>query len=91
MPAFVLLMVIKKPLNTLCLQNLYFTYLLELRALQKVAPYLRGQLFYTGDAQQDAETRRLIADIRTMVNGFQHHFDETQMFLVGFAHACFRL
>ena len=33
------------------LKNLYFVYLLELRALQKIAPYLKTELFYTGSTE----------------------------------------
>lgn len=32
------------------LKNLYFVYLLELRALQKASPYLVREEFYTGNA-----------------------------------------
>ncbi len=40
------------------LRNLYFVYLLELRALAKVAPLLEGrEEFYTGDEDEDKETR----------------------------------
>lgn len=31
------------------LKNVYFVYLLELRALVKAAPYFRKELFYTGN------------------------------------------
>lgn len=31
------------------LKNLYFVYLLELRAIIKIAPYLQNELFYTGN------------------------------------------
>lgn len=31
------------------LKNVYFVYLLELRALVKATPYLRNELFYTGN------------------------------------------
>lgn len=33
------------------LKNVYFVYLLELRALLKAAPYFRKELFYTGNAE----------------------------------------
>lgn len=33
------------------LKNLYFVYLLELRALQKASPYLEREEFYTGNAE----------------------------------------
>lgn len=31
------------------LKNLYFVYLLEIRALVKIAPYLEKELFFTGN------------------------------------------
>lgn len=31
------------------LKNVYFAYLLELRAIAKLAPYLQAELFYTGN------------------------------------------
>jgi ERO1-like protein alpha len=36
------------------LKNLYFVYLLELRALAKAAPYLRKQTYFTGIISSDA-------------------------------------
>lgn len=39
------------------LRNLYFAYLVELRALAKVAPYLRSERFFTGNEQEDKEVR----------------------------------
>ena len=36
------------------LKNLYFVYLLELRALAKAAPYLRKQSYFTGNKIQNS-------------------------------------
>lgn len=64
------------------LKNLYFVYLLELRALQKVAPYLRGEFFYTGKESEDEETRQIIAQLMQIIAEFPAHFDESSMFQV---------
>lgn len=45
------------------LKNLYFTYLLELRALAKAAPYLEREEYYTGNKVQDYDTRLAINDV----------------------------
>jgi hypothetical protein len=44
------------------LRNLYFTYLLELRAIVKAAPYLEKELYYTGNKEEDELTRAAIKD-----------------------------
>ena len=61
---------------------MYFVYLLELRALQKVAPYLRKEMFYTGNDAEDAETRKLVDEILGVVANFPDHFNEHDMFTV---------
>ena len=35
------------------IKNLYFVYLLEMRAFAKAAPYLRAQSYFTGDEVED--------------------------------------
>uniref|UniRef100_A0A914VM73 Endoplasmic reticulum oxidoreductin-1 n=1 Tax=Plectus sambesii TaxID=2011161 RepID=A0A914VM73_9BILA len=62
------------------LKNLYFVYLLELRALVKAAPYLQNEMFYTGDDVEDSETRQAVERIIDIANSFKDHFDETMMF-----------
>ncbi|CAB1344811.1 unnamed protein product, partial [Coregonus sp. 'balchen'] len=54
------------------LKNLYFLYLIELRALSKVAPYFDRAFvnLYTGDLQEDRATKE----------AFPMHFDEKSMF-----------
>lgn len=64
------------------LKNLYFVYLLELRALHKVAPYLNDDLFYTGNDQDDLETRQAVNHLVNLLNSFPEHFDESPMFQV---------
>ncbi|XP_060521323.1 ero1-like protein [Cylas formicarius] len=62
------------------LRNLYFIYLVELRALAKAAPYLERETFYTGDESEDWDTRMAIKDLLSVITKFPHHFDETTMF-----------
>jgi len=62
------------------LRNLYFTYLVELRALAKVAPYLKKELFYTGNDEVDNETREAVSDLLDILRDFPDHFDESQLF-----------
>lgn len=47
------------------LKNLYFLYLIELRALSKVALYFERSIvdLYTGNVQEDADTKALLLDI----------------------------
>lgn len=69
---------------TFRLRNVYFVFLLELRALQKVAPYLRKEMFYTGNDEEDVKTREMIEEILDIINQFPDHFDEHDMFTVRF-------
>ncbi|VDM98328.1 unnamed protein product [Thelazia callipaeda] len=62
------------------LKNVYFVYLLELRALVKAAPYFRKELFYTGIAKEDAETRKTVEELMKTLKEFKDPFDETEMF-----------
>lgn len=47
------------------LKNLYFLYLIELRALSKVAPYFERAIvnLYTGSSEEDGETKELLLQI----------------------------
>lgn len=47
------------------LKNLYFLYLIELRALSKVLPFFERPAFqlYTGNQSQDAEMKHLLLEI----------------------------
>lgn len=65
------------------LKNLYFIYLLELRALAKAAPYLQREEYYTGNEDVDEYTRFAINDILEVVKSFPEHFNETVMFSGG--------
>uniref|UniRef100_A0A3B5QEY2 Endoplasmic reticulum oxidoreductase 1 beta n=1 Tax=Xiphophorus maculatus TaxID=8083 RepID=A0A3B5QEY2_XIPMA len=64
------------------LKNLYFLYLIELRALSKVAPYFERAIvnLYTGSSEEDGETKELLLQIFNEVKSFPMHFDEKSMF-----------
>lgn len=65
------------------LRNLYFLYLLELRAISKAAPYLEQTLFYTGNDNEDAEVNTAILDLLNQIKAFKPHFNESTMFTGG--------
>uniref|UniRef100_G3Q847 Endoplasmic reticulum oxidoreductase 1 beta n=1 Tax=Gasterosteus aculeatus aculeatus TaxID=481459 RepID=G3Q847_GASAC len=64
------------------LKNLYFLYLIELRALYKVAPYFERAFvnLYTGNLQEDAATKELLLQVFSEIRAFPMHFDEKSMF-----------
>ncbi|TRY83864.1 hypothetical protein DNTS_030094 [Danionella cerebrum] len=64
------------------LKNLYFLFLIELRALTKVAPYFERSFInlYTGNAQDDSITKQLLLEILNETRAFPMHFDERSMF-----------
>lgn len=62
------------------LKNLYFLYLLELRALAKAAPYLETQEFYTGSEEDDRDVKKAVKDLLSIVKSFPEHFNEHSMF-----------
>lgn len=62
------------------LRNLYFLYLLELRAVAKAAPYLSSIEYYTGREAEDRETQKAIVDFLAVVKDFPDHFNESTMF-----------
>ncbi|EDV40534.1 uncharacterized protein Dana_GF10559 [Drosophila ananassae] len=72
------------------LRNLYFIYLVELRALAKAAPYLRREDYYTGIAEEDDEVKLAINDLLSVVESFQSHFDENALFSSGIASIKFK-
>ena len=65
------------------LKNLYFVYLLELRALAKAVPYLAQQTFFTGREAEDKETLIVVRELLNLISSFPDHFDETSMFTGG--------
>lgn len=62
------------------LKNLYFTYLIELRALAKAVPYLKEEGFYTGDPLEDADLQMGVNNLLDIIKSFPDHFDESQLF-----------
>ncbi|KAJ1366451.1 endoplasmic oxidoreductin-1 [Parelaphostrongylus tenuis] len=69
------------------LKNVYFVFLLELRALLKVKPYLQKELFYTGNEQEDMETRVAIDELLDIIAQFPDQFDENELFTGVESHA----
>ena len=65
------------------LKNLYFVYLLELRAITKAAPLLEAQKFYTGNEEEDKETQIAVKEVLNLMKSFPDQFDETTMFKSG--------
>ncbi|XP_068237084.1 ero1-like protein [Palaemon carinicauda] len=66
------------------LKNLYFVYLLEMKALAKAAPYLESLEFFTGNEEEDTDVRKAVVDLLNVIKGFPNHFDEGAMFTGGF-------
>lgn len=62
------------------LRNLYFVYLVELRAIAKVAPYLRNEDYFTGIDKTDKEVQLAVKDLLNVIEKFPSHFDESIMF-----------
>ncbi|XP_074677227.1 ERO1-like protein alpha [Strix aluco] len=64
------------------LKNLYFLYLIELRALSKVLPFFERPAFqlYTGNKSYDAEMKNLLLEILHLAKSFPLHFDENSFF-----------
>ncbi|VDP18253.1 unnamed protein product [Schistosoma margrebowiei] len=62
------------------LRNLYFTYLVELRALAKAAPYLMKQTYFTGDEKMDKETRSVVTDFLQIIQNEGSIFNENLLF-----------
>lgn len=49
------------------LKNLYFIYLLEMRAIAKAAPFLRNELFFTGNEEEDDSVQAAVKDILNII------------------------
>jgi hypothetical protein len=62
------------------LQNMYFAYLVEMRALIKAAPYLAEELFFTGNEVEDEAVRDAVRQLLDLLKSFPHPFDESQLF-----------
>ncbi|BFZ11697.1 hypothetical protein BsWGS_14736 [Bradybaena similaris] len=62
------------------LKNLYFAYLIELRALAKAAPYLTQEDFYTGDQSEDSDLKDGVLDLLNVIRSFPDHYNEKELF-----------
>jgi len=62
------------------LKNLYFIYLLELKAIWKLSPILRSFNFYTGNPEEDTDVSMAVADVLGVIDKFPSHFEETALF-----------
>ena len=62
------------------LRNLYFAYIIELRAIAKIAPLLKNEEFYTGFDKEDKEVQLAVKDLLNVIESFPSHFDESLMF-----------
>lgn len=67
------------------IHNLYFVWLLELRAIHKAVPYivrpdLIQALFRTGDVHSDIRTQSQVLNLSEVVGEFPMHFDESNLF-----------
>lgn len=64
------------------LRNLYFLYLIELRAISKVLPFFERPSFrlYTGQPAQDQQNKELLLELLRVAKSFPLHFDEASLF-----------
>ncbi|XP_054466504.1 LOW QUALITY PROTEIN: ERO1-like protein alpha [Anoplopoma fimbria] len=64
------------------LRNLYFLFLIELRALAKVLPFFQRPSFhlFTGRPEEDRRHKELLLDVLQLTRSFPLHFNETSLF-----------
>uniref|UniRef100_A0AC35TQF9 Endoplasmic oxidoreductin-1 n=1 Tax=Rhabditophanes sp. KR3021 TaxID=114890 RepID=A0AC35TQF9_9BILA len=67
------------------MKNIYFVYLLEMKALLKIAPYLNDDLFYTGNEVDDKAMKDMLGELVGAIEGSPNSFDEKDMFNGPFA------
>ncbi|XP_054270587.1 ero1-like protein [Macrosteles quadrilineatus] len=65
------------------IRNLYFVYLLEMRALAKAAPYLEQEEYFTGRHEDDSDTKDAVVNLLQVIKSFSEHFNESTMFSGG--------
>jgi len=66
------------------LRNLYFIYLIELRAIYKAREYLKNQSYFTGNQTDDFETKQLLTEqLLKEMEPFANHFNENSLFKNG--------
>lgn len=64
------------------LRNLYFLFLIELRALAKALPAVNERSFrlFTGQPQEDRKNKERLLDVLHTARSFPLHFNETSLF-----------
>lgn len=62
------------------LKNMYFAYLVEMRALVKAAPYLKQGNYYTGNEKEDTEVKELVSQLLDNLKLLPEQFDENKLF-----------
>ncbi|OZJ05916.1 hypothetical protein BZG36_01194 [Bifiguratus adelaidae] len=62
------------------LQNVYFNYVVLLRAIAKVSPFLEGYRFNTGQPKVDAKVKAKVHELIDMTKQYPTTFDETRLF-----------
>ncbi|CAG8490353.1 6447_t:CDS:10 [Acaulospora colombiana] len=62
------------------IQNVYFDYVVLMRAISKMSEYLRGYEFCTGDKVQDAQVKKMVSKLVNTAESCPGTFDEKQMF-----------
>eukprot|EP00092_Neocalanus_flemingeri_P001376 GFUD01001468.1.p1 GENE.GFUD01001468.1~~GFUD01001468.1.p1 ORF type:complete len:474 (-),score=69.20 GFUD01001468.1:201-1622(-) len=62
------------------LKNIYFLYLVEMRAVEKVGPLLERLEISSGDAVKDQEIVNLVQKVISELKSFPFHFDESELF-----------
>jgi len=62
------------------LKNMYFLYLVEMKAISKAAPFLTDVNYFTNVQETDNETKNLIKSLLESVTKFPKHFDEQTLF-----------
>ena len=62
------------------LKNIYFIYLVEMKAILKARKFLENLQYFTNIDNNDSETKRLVKSLLTAIHQFPHHFDEKVLF-----------
>ena len=62
------------------LKNIYFIYLVEMKAILKAKKFLENLQFFTNIDNNDSETKRLVKSLLSSIQQFPHHFDEKVLF-----------
>ncbi|CAF1579144.1 unnamed protein product [Adineta ricciae] len=66
------------------LKNLYFIYLIELRAIYKARDYFHSQNYFTGNQTDDIHTKQLLTEnLFQQIQPFANYFNENDLFKNG--------